>query len=85
MVNHLFQGLLRSQVKCEACGHESNTYDPFMDLSLEVKGCESLRTALDRFTQVGSRGGCAGGYGWGLRWCRCWLRCRQACKLWAAR
>jgi hypothetical protein len=57
VVNHLFQGLLRSQIKCQRCQHESNTYDPFMDLSLEIKGCASLKEALQHFTQVGRGGG----------------------------
>jgi len=29
-------GILESQIRCLTCGHESNTYDPFLDLSLEL-------------------------------------------------
>ena len=50
MVSHMFGGTLRSQVKCGACGAESNTLDPFMDLSLELLGCTSVAAALQKFT-----------------------------------
>lgn len=52
VVNRLFGGLLRSQVKCMSCNHNSNTYDPFMDLSLELGGCSSVHDALRKFTAV---------------------------------
>lgn len=39
-----------SQVKCSSCGYESNTFDPFLDVSLEVNKVDSLRGALQRFT-----------------------------------
>jgi uncharacterized UBP type Zn finger protein len=35
-IHSMFGGYLRSQVKCIKCGHESNKYDSFLDLSLEV-------------------------------------------------
>lgn len=38
------------QVKCTECGHESNTYDVFLDLSLEINRASSLLKALQRFT-----------------------------------
>lgn len=41
---------MRSQVKCALCGHESNVFDPFLDLSLEIGGCSSLQRALQAFT-----------------------------------
>lgn len=47
----IFGGFLQSQVRCLVCGYESNTIEPFMDLSLEVtsKECTSLHSALDAF------------------------------------
>ncbi len=47
-VSRVFGGRLRSQIKC-ACGRDSNTYDPFLDLSLEVVRAASVDKALSRF------------------------------------
>jgi hypothetical protein len=41
----------RRQVKCCECGYESNTYDPCIDLSLEITRAQSVKRALERFTQ----------------------------------
>jgi hypothetical protein len=52
-IHRIFCGYFRSQVKCTLCGHKSNTYDPFLDLSLEVsrKSCTSVRSAIEEFTR----------------------------------
>lgn len=52
-VHRIFGGYFRSQVHCTACKFNSNTYDPFLDLSLEVsrKGCRSVADALREFTR----------------------------------
>lgn len=42
----------RGQVKCSSCGFTSDTYDPFLDLSLEINRADSLERALKRFTTV---------------------------------
>ncbi len=47
-VSRVFGGRLRSQIKC-ACGRDSNTYDPFLDLSLEIVRAGSVDKALARF------------------------------------
>jgi len=52
MVHQLFGGYLRSQVLCLECNHESSTFDPFLDLSLEVKNASTLEKALEGFTKV---------------------------------
>eukprot|EP00882_Tetradesmus_deserticola_P013059 GHRQ01013851.1.p3 GENE.GHRQ01013851.1~~GHRQ01013851.1.p3 ORF type:complete len:157 (+),score=66.31 GHRQ01013851.1:1388-1858(+) len=52
LVNALFGGILQSQVTCLSCRHVSATYDPCMDLSLELGGCSSVEDALRRFTAV---------------------------------
>ena len=50
VVAGLFGGYFRSQVQCQVCGYESNTYDQYLDLSLEVDRCSSVVTALKHFT-----------------------------------
>lgn len=40
-----------AQLKCLNCGHCSDTFDPFLDLSMELSGgVRSLDVALKRFT-----------------------------------
>jgi hypothetical protein len=40
-----------AQVRCLRCGYVSNSYDPFMDLSLELQpGCGDLRQCMRHFT-----------------------------------
>ncbi|KAK3027291.1 hypothetical protein RJ639_041112 [Escallonia herrerae] len=50
-IQHTFRGRLRSKVKCLRCHHESERYENFMDLTLEIFGwVESLEDALTQFT-----------------------------------
>ncbi|KAF8408879.1 hypothetical protein HHK36_004948 [Tetracentron sinense] len=50
-IQHTFGGHLRSTVKCLRCHHESERYENFMDLTLEILGwVESLEDALTQFT-----------------------------------
>ena len=39
-VERIFQGKFRNLVRCAKCGRESKTYDPFLDVSLELPGRE---------------------------------------------
>lgn len=49
-VQKTFGGKLRSRVTCHKCGYNSDTFDPFMDLSLDVrKGINSLTDAFRAF------------------------------------
>ncbi|CAO2839632.1 unnamed protein product [Amaranthus hypochondriacus] len=50
LVHKIFGGSLRSQVKCLQCSHCSNTFDPFLDLSLEITKADSVTKALMNFT-----------------------------------
>jgi ubiquitin carboxyl-terminal hydrolase 36/42 len=52
-VHRMFGGYLRSQVRCTKCKYNSNTYDPFLDLSLEVshKKANSISAAFSQFTR----------------------------------
>lgn len=43
--------VLLGQVKCLSCGHASNTYDPFLDVSLEINRVTSVEKALEGFTR----------------------------------
>lgn len=52
LIHKIFGGRLRSQVKCTVCSTCSNTYDPLLDLSLEIVRADSLTKALNRFTAV---------------------------------
>ncbi|MES1914799.1 MAG: hypothetical protein MHM6MM_006830, partial [Cercozoa sp. M6MM] len=40
-----FQGLLQQCVTCTACGHESHTQQPFLDVPLALPSAEALRRA----------------------------------------
>jgi len=58
LVHRLFAGRLRSRVVCHHCQHASDTYDPCLDVSLDVrKGIGSVRQALDAFTAPEQLGG----------------------------
>ncbi|KAH7422022.1 hypothetical protein KP509_13G086800 [Ceratopteris richardii] len=52
LIESVFGGRLRSQVKCTRCSHCSNKYDPFLDLSLEVARADSFQKALAHFTAI---------------------------------
>jgi len=51
MIYQIFGGYLRSQVKCLECKYNSNTYDPCLDISLDIKGCDSVKRALELFVK----------------------------------
>ncbi|TYG67179.1 hypothetical protein ES288_D05G057700v1 [Gossypium darwinii] len=69
LVHKIFGGRLRSQVKCLQCSYCSNTFDPFLDLSLEIVKADSLLKALKNFTTAELLDG-------GERQYQC-LRCKQ--------
>ena len=49
LIYGIFGGMLQSQVRCQKCFYESDTFDPFLDLSLELKNCNSLSDAFLTF------------------------------------
>ncbi|KAJ1927722.1 hypothetical protein IWQ60_002694 [Tieghemiomyces parasiticus] len=57
LVHGIFGGYLQSQIRCGQCQHDSNTFDPFLDLSLEVRHCSSVERALQTFTKPESLSG----------------------------
>ncbi|CAO1616874.1 unnamed protein product [Parajaminaea phylloscopi] len=51
-VHKIFGGKLRSRVTCLRCKHNSDTFDPILDFSLDIRRCDSLRDAMDTFTEA---------------------------------
>lgn len=52
LVKHVFGGYLISKLRCCNCGHISDTYEPLIDLSLEIEDVDTLPCALESFTKV---------------------------------
>ncbi|XP_011082363.1 ubiquitin carboxyl-terminal hydrolase 20 [Sesamum indicum] len=52
LVKQVFGGRVVSKLKCCSCGHFSDTYEPSIDLSLEIEDADDLLTALQSFTKV---------------------------------
>lgn len=51
VVKEIFGGALQSQVKCLACGAESNKVDEIMDISLDVLHSGSVKESMQKFFQ----------------------------------
>ena len=51
-VHEIFGGRLRSRVTCYDCGHNSDTFDRILDLSLDIFRSDSLKDALKKFVAV---------------------------------
>jgi hypothetical protein len=52
LVYQIFGGYLQSQVKCLKCKNVSNTFDPMLDLSLDIRNVDSVEKALKFFTKT---------------------------------
>lgn len=52
IVKQVFGGRLISRLRCCNCGHCSDTYEPLIDLSLEIDNVDNLPSALESFTRV---------------------------------
>nr|XP_057918419.1 ubiquitin carboxyl-terminal hydrolase 42 isoform X2 [Doryrhamphus excisus] len=50
-VHQVFGGYLRSRVKCLNCKAVSDTFDPFLDITLEIKMAPSVSKALEQFVK----------------------------------
>lgn len=48
VIHQIFGGYHRSQVKCMSCHKTSDTFDPLLDISLDIKNCPTLIKALQR-------------------------------------
>ncbi|XP_051483426.1 ubiquitin carboxyl-terminal hydrolase 17-like isoform X9 [Apus apus] len=49
IVHQIFEGLMRSRVTCLSCGAASESFEPFLDVLLDIKGAASVTEALDNF------------------------------------
>ncbi|CAM4631761.1 unnamed protein product [Lepidochelys olivacea] len=51
LVHQIFGGYLRSRVKCSVCKSVSDTYDPYLDVALEIRQAANIVRALDLFVR----------------------------------
>ncbi|KDQ15536.1 hypothetical protein BOTBODRAFT_31855 [Botryobasidium botryosum FD-172 SS1] len=51
-VHKIFGGRLRSRVTCKKCHHPSDTFDSFLDLSLDVRRSDSVKEAISEFVAI---------------------------------
>ncbi|XP_036753011.2 ubiquitin carboxyl-terminal hydrolase 42 isoform X1 [Manis pentadactyla] len=52
LVCQIFGGYLRSRVKCLNCKGVSDTFDPYLDIILEIKAAQSVNKALEQFVKL---------------------------------
>ncbi|KAM3379682.1 hypothetical protein P3S68_012096 [Capsicum galapagoense] len=52
VVQQAFGGRLVRKLCCCTCGHHSNTYEPLIDVILEIEYVDSLHSVLESFTRV---------------------------------
>ncbi|GLC42526.1 hypothetical protein PLESTB_001107400 [Pleodorina starrii] len=52
IVEELFLGRWQSQVRCLVCGHESNTYESFATLPLDIAQARTVTEGLRAFTEA---------------------------------
>ncbi|XP_064323232.1 ubiquitin carboxyl-terminal hydrolase 36 isoform X1 [Phalacrocorax carbo] len=57
LVHQIFGGYLRSRVKCSVCKGVSDTYDPYLDLALEIRQAADIVRALELFVKSDLLGG----------------------------
>ncbi|XP_061456093.1 ubiquitin carboxyl-terminal hydrolase 42 isoform X2 [Rhineura floridana] len=50
-IHQIFGGYLRSRVKCMNCKGVSDTFDPYLDITLEIKSAQSVNKALEQFVK----------------------------------
>jgi ubiquitin C-terminal hydrolase len=63
-VHHMFGGYFRNQLKCKVCGHCSNNYDSFLDVSVEIpQKADTLHELFHHFTVRRAAAPCCGALG----------------------
>lgn len=51
LIHQIFGGYLRSRVKCSVCKSVSDTYDPYLDIALEIRQAINIVRALELFVK----------------------------------
>ncbi|XP_057717465.1 ubiquitin carboxyl-terminal hydrolase 36 [Corythoichthys intestinalis] len=51
LVHQIFGGYLRSRVKCSICKSVSDTYDPYLDIAVEIRQAVNIVRALELFVK----------------------------------
>ncbi|KAF1379550.1 hypothetical protein PFLUV_G00177210 [Perca fluviatilis] len=51
LVHQIFGGYLRSRVKCSICKSVSDTYDPYLDIAVEIRQAGNIVRALELFVK----------------------------------
>ncbi|XP_053301855.1 ubiquitin carboxyl-terminal hydrolase 42-like, partial [Pleuronectes platessa] len=51
-IHQVFGGYLRSRVQCLNCNAVSDTFDPFVDINLEIKPASGVSKALEEFVKL---------------------------------
>ncbi|KAM3922287.1 ubiquitin carboxyl-terminal hydrolase 36 [Leptodactylus fuscus] len=51
LVHQIFGGYLRSRVKCSVCKSVSDTFDPYLDIALEIRHSANIIRALELFVR----------------------------------
>lgn len=51
LVHQIFGGYLRSRVKCSICKTVSDTYDPYLDIAVEIRQASNIVRALELFVK----------------------------------
>lgn len=51
LVHQIFGGYLRSRVKCSMCKSVSDTYDPYLDIAVEIRQAANIVRALELFVK----------------------------------
>ncbi|XP_024920348.1 ubiquitin carboxyl-terminal hydrolase 36 isoform X2 [Cynoglossus semilaevis] len=51
LVHQIFGGYLRSRVKCSICKSVSDTYDPYLDIAVEIRQAANYVRALELFVK----------------------------------
>uniref|UniRef100_A0A8C5GZ11 Ubiquitin carboxyl-terminal hydrolase n=1 Tax=Gouania willdenowi TaxID=441366 RepID=A0A8C5GZ11_GOUWI len=57
LIHQVFGGYLRSRVKCLNCQAVSDTFDPFLDVTLDIQKASTVSEALEQFVKAEQLGG----------------------------
>ncbi|KAK9457159.1 hypothetical protein V1511DRAFT_152951 [Dipodascopsis uninucleata] len=49
VIHRIFGGRFRQQIRCKSCNYPSNTYQPALDIPLDIRRNGTVQTALKRF------------------------------------